>query len=117
MSHRVLALRFRVLPLFGLALLFLLPQAALAGDDPFGDCCVAKVAMTGFNAWNVTCGPCATNPGTYAITQPDPEKLVFVGPGGVSAPSRYEAAAAVCHCPSEKNRQDREKTMRTFDGK
>lgn len=115
MSHRVAVLCSRLL--FLLALVFLLPTAAPAADDPYGDCCVAKVTMTGFNAWNVTCGSCAANPGTYAISQPDPAVLVFVGPGGVSAGSRYEAAAAICRCPSQKARQDREKSMRTFDGK
>ena len=84
--------------------------------DPYGDCCVAKVAMTGVSTWNVTCGACATNPGVYAISQPDPEKLRFIGPGGVVAESRYDAAYAVCNCPSQAPRRALEKKMRTFDG-
>jgi hypothetical protein len=84
--------------------------------DPYGDCCVSQVTMTGFNAWQVVCGSCATNPGTYALRQPDPEKLVFVGPGGETANSRYEAAVAICRCPSQQARKAREKTMRQFDG-
>jgi alginate O-acetyltransferase complex protein AlgF len=75
------------------------------------------VIMTTFNTWTVTCGGCAANPGTYTISQPDPEKLVFVGPGGVSSGSRYEAARAICKCPSESSRRAREEQMRTFDGK
>ena len=84
--------------------------------DPYGNCCVASVVMTGFSAWTATCGSCATNPGTYAITQPDPEKLVFLGPGGISAGSRYEAAQAICNCPSQTARRAWEKRMRTFGG-
>jgi len=86
-------------------------------DNPVGNCCVARVTMTGENAWNVTCGSCASNPGVYAITQPDPEKLTFVGPGGVTAPSRYEAAQAICQCPSQKARHSWEQRMRSFDGR
>lgn len=91
--------------------------AAQSQDDPYGDCCVAKVSMTAFDTWQVTCGSCATNPGRYTISQPDPEKLEFVGPGGVAAQSRYDAAAAICTCPSQKARRDREASMRRFDGK
>ena len=92
------------------------PSRAAGSVDPYGDCCVAQVTMTGVATWNVTCGPCATNPGVYPISQPDPEKLVFTGPGGVSAASRYDAARAVCNCPSQDARRAREKQMRTFDG-
>ena len=84
--------------------------------DPYGDCCVAQVQMTGVSTWNVTCGNCATNPGVYVISQPDPEKLVFTGPGGITADSRYDAAYAVCNCPSQAPRRAFEKEMRTFDG-
>jgi len=119
MAYPLAAFRLRLFVPASLAILFLFPAigAAASTGDPFGDCCVAKVTMTDFNAWNVTCGSCAANPGTYPLTQPDPEKLVFVGPGGVSAASRYEAARAICRCPSQKARQEREKSMRTFDGK
>lgn len=105
---------------FGLVLagLLLLPQAARAQQaDPYGDCCVAQVTMTAFNTWEITCGSCATNPGTYVLRQPDPAKLVFVGPGGETAESRYEAALAVCRCPAQDTRRATEKKMRTFDGK
>ncbi|MEL7640098.1 MAG: hypothetical protein AAGU21_10700 [Solidesulfovibrio sp.] len=84
--------------------------------DPYGDCCVARVAMSGYNTWTITCGSCAANPGQYALSQPDPAKLVYVGPGGVSADSPYDAAAAVCQCPSQDTRRAREKRMRTFEG-
>jgi hypothetical protein len=107
----------RALPCLVLAAVLLFPAVSPAQqNDPYGDCCVAQVTMTAFNAWQVTCGACAANPGSYALRQPDPEKLVFVGPNGESAPSRYEAAAAICRCPSQKARQEREKHMRTFDG-
>jgi len=84
--------------------------------DPYGDCCVARVAMTDYNAWTATCGTCSANPGSYAISQPDPAKLVFVGPGGVTADSPYDTAVAICHCPSQESRRAREKQMRTYDG-
>ena len=119
MPHRTAAFRSRLCVAAVLAALFLAPAAGRTAEtvDPFGDCCVAKVTMTGPNAWQVTCGACAVNPGTYAVRQPDPNTLVFVGPNGVSAASRYEAAQAICRCPSQKARQAREKSMRTFDGK
>ena len=118
MSHPAFAPFARRLPLLLLAALILCPAAGPAQpDDPYGDCCVAKVSMTAFDTWQVTCGSCATNPGTYVVSQPDPEKLVFVGPGGVSAPSRYDAATAICKCPTQKARRDREQSMRRFDGK
>jgi hypothetical protein len=106
-----------------LALILCLPGPACSDSgvrtgkvDPYGDCCVAKVVMTGVSTWNVTCGFCAANPGVYTISQPDPEKLVFTGPGGITADSRYDAAAAVCQCPSQDARRAFEKKMRTFDG-
>ncbi|MHC1791714.1 hypothetical protein [Solidesulfovibrio sp.] len=99
-----------------LALTLAAAPAAAQPVDPYGDCCVATVVMTGVSTWNVTCGPCASNPGVYGISQPDPEKLVFIGPGGVTADSRYDAAAAVCRCPSQDARRAWEKKMRTFDG-
>lgn len=118
MSHPVLSRRHRLLPggiLF--AVLCLAPASVPAQQpDPFGDCCVSRVTMTGFAAWAVTCGPCATNPGTYVISQPDPEKPAFVGPGGVVADSRYEAARAACVCPALDARRAFERRMRTFDG-
>ena len=52
----------------------------------------------------------------YVISQPDPEKLLFTGPGGITADSRYDAAYAVCNCPSQAPRRAFEKEMRTFDG-
>jgi alginate O-acetyltransferase complex protein AlgF len=117
MPYPATARRARVWPGLVLAALLVLPAAARAQQiDPYGDCCVAQVTMTEFNAWQVICGSCAANPGTYTLRQPDPEKLVFVGPGGETAPSRYEAAAAICRCPSQKARQANEKKMRTFDG-
>jgi hypothetical protein len=104
--------------LAALTALFLFPAAAAKAQqvDPYGDCCVARVVMTGVTTWAVTCGSCAANPGIYAISQPDPEKLRFVGPGGVSADSRYDAAQAICSCPSQDARRAWEKKMRTFDG-
>ena len=84
--------------------------------DPYGGCCVAQVTMTGVTTWNVTCGSCASNPGVYVISQPDPQLLVFVGPGGIKADSRYDAAAAVCQCPSQDAQRAWEKKMRTYDG-
>lgn len=84
--------------------------------DPYGDCCVARVAMNAYNAWTVTCGSCAANPGQYPLSQPDPAKLVYIGPGGVSADSPYDAARAVCQCPSQDARREREKRMRTYEG-
>lgn len=92
------------------------PGAAGQQVDPFGNCCIARVVMRDYNTWTVTCGSCSTNPGQYALTQPDPEKLVFVGPGGVTAGSPYEAAQAICNCPSQDARRAWEKGMRTFDG-
>jgi hypothetical protein len=92
------------------------PPAAAQQVDPFGDCCVARVVMNGYNAWTVTCGSCAANPGQYPLTQPDPAKLVYVGPGGVSADSPYDAAQAVCQCPSQDVRRERETRMRTYEG-
>ena len=84
----------------GLGSLIHTAPAEQAGQaDPYGDCCVAEVTMTSFNTWQAKCGACAANPGTYAISQPDPAKLVFVGPGNVTAGSRYEAAAAICREP------------------
>lgn len=107
----------RLACLAALAGLALAPAPAPAQQvDPYGDCCVSQVTMTGVAAWQVVCGSCASNPGVYAITQPDPEKLVFVGPGGIKADSRYDAAAAVCQCPSQDARRAWEKKMRTFDG-
>lgn len=119
MSRLALAPLARGLSLLALAaLLAASPPPVLAqADNPYGDCCVSEVSMTGFNAWQVTCGACATNPGTYPITQPDPEKDVFVGPDGLSARSRYDAATAICQCPSQQARRDRERSMRRFDGK
>lgn len=118
MPHRIAAVRSCLLVPVVLTALSLVPGIGRAAEavDPFGDCCVAKVTMAGPNAWQVVCGSCATNPGTYTVRQPDPEKLVFVGPGGVSASSRYRAARDICRCPSQKARQAREKFMRTFDG-
>lgn len=108
-------------PMFAasLALVALLafPLAARAQSvDPYGDCCVAKVTMTSFDTWQVTCGACATNSGTYVLRQPDPAKLRFVGPDGVSAESRYDAARRICRCPALDSRRANEKKMRTFDG-
>lgn len=118
MFHAPRVLLCRLLPALVLASLCLFPTAGRAQkDNPYGDCCVSAVTMTGVSTWQVTCGTCASNPGTYAISQPDPEKLVFVGPGGVSASSRFEAAQAICQCPSEKARREREASMRRFDGK
>ncbi|MFP5259639.1 MAG: hypothetical protein ACLGQH_11520 [Acidobacteriota bacterium] len=105
-----------LLPLAGLALALLAAPASAQPVDPYGDCCVAQVTMTGVSTWDVTCGTCASNPGVYTISQPDPEKLIFTGPGGVRAESRYDAAAAVCQCPSQDARRAREKKMRTYDG-
>lgn len=98
--------------------LTLWPTATPAAEavDPFGTCCVAKVVMNDYKTWTATCGSCAANPGEYAITQPDPDKLVFTGPGGVSADSPFDAAVAVCNCPSQDALRAREKKMRTFDG-
>lgn len=96
--------------------LLVLATARAQSTDPYGDCCVSQVTMTSFDTWEVVCGSCANNPGTYALRQPDPEKLVFVGPNGETAGSRYEAAAAVCRCPSQQVRKNREKTLRTFEG-
>ena len=111
----------RSIRLFFILALFLAVSAAARPAtaqmaDPYGDCCVAQVDMTGVSTWNVTCGSCAANPGVYPIAQPDPEKLVFTGPGGVAAGSRYDAAAAVCQCPSQDGRRTFEKKMRTYDG-
>jgi len=105
-----------LLPLAGLALALFVAPAPAQQVDPYGDCCVAQVTMTGVSTWDVTCGSCASNPGVYTISQPDPEKLVFTGPGGVTAESRYDAAAAVCQCPSQDARRAWEKKMRTYDG-
>lgn len=92
--------------------------AALAQQpvDPYGNCCVASVVMTSYNAWTVTCGSCAANPGQYVLHQPDPDKLVFVGPDGTKGGSPYDAAMAICRCPSQDARRAREKQMRTFEG-
>jgi hypothetical protein len=95
---------------------FARPSSAQQQVDPFGDCCVARVVMNGYNAWTVTCGSCAANPGQYALSQPDPAKLVYIGPGGVTAESPYDAAVAICQCPSQDARRAREKRMRTYDG-
>ena len=105
-----------LLPLAGLALALFTAPAPAQQVDPYGDCCVAQVTMTGVSTWDVTCGSCASNPGVYTISQPDPEKLIFIGPGGVRAESRYDAAAAVCRCPSQDARRAWEKKMRTYDG-
>lgn len=105
-----------LLPLVGLALALFAVPAPAQQVDPYGDCCVAQVTMTGVSTWDVTCGSCASNPGVYTISQPDPERLVFIGPGGVRAESRYDAAAAVCQCPSQDARRAWEKKMRTYDG-
>ncbi len=119
MSHSVRS-RFgrRLSAVAFLAVLTALPALCPAAEtvDPYGNCCVAKVTMADVAAWDVVCGSCAANPGVYRITQPDPEKLVFTGPGGVSAASRYEAAQAVCKCPSQTKRRAWEKQMRSFDG-
>jgi hypothetical protein len=106
---------FLAVPALVLTVLAAAPASAQS-VDPYGDCCVATVVMTGVSTWNVTCGACAANPGVYVISQPDPEKLVFVGPGGITADSRYDAAAAVCQCPSQDARRAFEKKMRTYDG-
>lgn len=100
----------------GLALLALslVPATSRAASpNPYGDCCVAQVTTQTFNTWTAVCGACATNPGTYTITQPDPARLVFTGPGGVSAASPYEAAQALCRCPSQQQRRNFEKQLRT----
>lgn len=106
----------RLFPVLALAVLAAAWPATAQMADPYGDCCVAQVDISGVSTWNVTCGPCASNPGVYSIAQPDPEKLVFTGPGGVVAESRYDAAAAVCQCPSQDARRAFEKKMRTYDG-
>lgn len=117
MLHPVLPRCKRLYWTAAFLVLALSPASAPAQQpDPFGDCCVAQVVMTGVTTWAVTCGSCATNSGTYVISQPDPEKLVFLGPGGISADSRYDAAQATCNCPAEKARRAREKKMRTFEG-
>ena len=103
-------------PLAGLALALAAAPASAQQPDPYGDCCVSQVTMTGVSTWNVTCGSCASNPGVYVISQPDPQRLVFVGPGGIKADSRYDAAAAVCQCPSQDAQRAWEKKMRTYDG-
>lgn len=108
-------IRFLSVPALILSVLAVGPALAQS-VDPYGDCCVAKVVMTGVSTWDVTCGSCAANPGVYAISQPDPEKLAFIGPGGIMADSRYDAAAAVCQCPSQDSRRAFEKKMRTYDG-
>jgi hypothetical protein len=79
---------------------------------PFGDCCVTSVVMKTFNTWDVVCGDCSQNPGTYVISQPDPAKAVFLDAAGQPADSRYDAAAASCRCPSLHARRAWEKTMR-----
>ena len=106
---------FLAVPALVLTVLAAAPAPAQS-VDPYRDCFVATVDMTGVSTWNVTCGACAANPGGYVISQPDPEKLVFVGPGGITADSRYDAAAAVCQCPSQDARRAFEKKMRTYDG-
>ncbi|WP_428565515.1 MAG: hypothetical protein ACP59X_04540 [Solidesulfovibrio sp. DCME] len=103
--------------LFAAVAVSLGPRPGLAQQvDPYGNCCIAQVAMSAFNTWTINCGSCSANPGQYTLTQPDPAKLVYVGPGGVSADSPYDAALAVCQCPSQDARRAREKRMRTFDG-
>lgn len=105
--------------LFCLALLFTTSGAALAqssATDPYGDCCVAKVAMISFDAWDATCGTCAQNPGVYRITQPDPEKNVYVDATGQTGDSPYDLAVKLCSCPSlDKERALRE-SLRVYDG-
>ncbi|MFU2208263.1 hypothetical protein [Solidesulfovibrio sp. C21] len=98
---------------------FAAPSSAPAQQvNPYGNCCVAQVTMDNdsANTWTVICGSCATNPGRYTVTQPDPAKLIFLGPNGVSAGSPYDAAVAICRCPSQNTRRAWEKKMRTFEG-
>lgn len=118
MSHHPLwPCRARLFVIAVAVLVFGWSGPAVSGTvDPYGDCCVAGVVMTGFDTWAVTCGSCSANPGRYVVTQPDPARLVYTGPGGVSAASPHDAAAAVCQCPSQDARLAREKKMRTFDG-
>lgn len=118
MPHRAPMLPARLALGLALTALLLFPPSARAQSvDPYGDCCVSQVTMTSFDTWEITCGRCAANPGTYVLRQPDPAKLRYVGPGGEAAESRYEAALAVCRCPSQDARRATEKKMRTFDGK
>ncbi len=91
-------------------------QAPNFSVNPYGDCCVSQVSMATFNTWKATCGSCATNPGTFTISQPDPAKPAYVGPGGVTGSSPREAAQAICQCPSQDAGRTREKQLRRFDG-
>lgn len=99
------------IPLF--TVLTILFAACAAGAQssataPYGDCCVAKVAMRTFDSWDATCGTCAENPGVYRITQPDPAKNVYVDGEGQTGDSPYDLARKLCICPS----QDRERALR-----
>ena len=112
MSHQVLPYRVLV-PLLTLAVLVLGSVPGRAGTpNPYGDCCVSQVTPATFNTWTAVCGQCATNPGTFTITQPDPASLTYTGPNGVTAASPADVARKVCQCPAEKKRRDFEKTMR-----
>ena len=117
MSHPFAPRLFIFFTVLAAACVLALPGGAAAQQvDPFGNCCVARVNMTDYNTWSVTCGSCSENPGRYSVTQSDPATLVFTGPGGVSAGSPYDAAVAICRCPSQDARRAREKRMRTYDG-
>ena len=112
MSQRALPFPVRLGLGVALAAVLLLPASARAAQpDPYGDCCVAQVTVVSAATWEVTCGRCATNPGRYVLRQPDPDKLVFVGPNGETAASRYEAAQAICHCPAQNTLRAKEKNM------
>ncbi len=96
-----------------------LPGAAMAQEfptDPYGDCCVAKVAMISWNSWDATCGDCATNPGVYRITQPDPEYSVYVDASGQKGDSPYDLAVKLCNCPSLDRVRALRKALRTYHG-
>ena len=118
MFHSRASRRSGWLALVAVVLVVAAPALAQQQVNPFGNCCVAGVSMTNDsdNAWTATCGSCSENPGNYTIVQPDPLNLVFRGPNGVTAQSPYEAAMAICRCPSQDARRAWEKSMRTYDG-
>jgi len=97
-------------PVFVLAL----AVAALAQDapvDPYG-----KVSMISWNSWDAVCGSCATNPGTYRITQPDPDKDAYVDASGQTGDSPYDLAVKLCNCPSLDRIRALRKALRTYHG-
>jgi len=90
--------------------------AQSSATDPYGDCCVAKVAMRSYNSWDATCGTCAENAGVYRITQPDPANNVYVDEKGQTGDSPYDLAHKLCICPSLDRERALRRSLRLYHG-